>query len=547
MPVIPQFTAPGAMSVIRPNETGEQATVRAAMRIEEMGAQAGRTIGRAIAEPGEAVVNAVGDYVQRADVTKGGMAITDLNNKTMLDYNQQSKTWDPDDPTAPQKFLEQYKSNAQKIVDNAGSIKGQEWIQGQAREGASHFGNVIIADTAFRAGAAQVDRYNQSIINLQNMVSNDVSYLPNAMAQADSLFENGIKSPNIDARGIAELQRAHEASKKTIAESALRSQMAADPVSALKAIQSGTYSQWLPTGDTMLVGQAAVRLKQSEDRANMFLALEQKRQANQDQQDRIMAQVQWDDNGNPTVPPGLMKDTFLHSDKLGGLVVSTLSALRSLSEPKSPAQLNVPNDPTTISNFQQRIVSSDPTQRPTDAEIMSQVGHTMNGPTARYFQEQLHQIAADPSKLESERQIMSFYNSMKGYIRNPLETTFSPMGAQREQDFYQDTRSLALENLSKGVPLQKTFEDMRSRISDYIPSLKQQTDAIQTSIEGHVQPLAPVAQVLSQAQIEKNAKTAAAASIEAARARKASNPPPPPLPTPMSNDRTDVGPVIPPM
>lgn len=246
MPVLPQFTAPSAMSTIRPSETGEQAIVRSGMRIEEMAQRTGQAYERGFLAVTKPTAEMLDQHFQQADVLKTGSAMADFHSQQMKAYNEQSKGWDPDDPTAPDKFMDQYKQGLQQIAGQARTDRGSEIAQTMALQKQEHMENVVMVDTAYRASHARVLQFNNAAEQEANTAGLDVSYLPHAIANIDTMTQHGLQSPNLNPEGVNAIQEAGVKAKKQIAQSALEGTLTLGNLSAAqRLIASGQLDPYI--------------------------------------------------------------------------------------------------------------------------------------------------------------------------------------------------------------------------------------------------------------------------------------------------------------
>ena len=250
MAIIPEFNAPLANQVVRPNETGESAVQRAAVMGERRASVAGDLIARAGQEKGQAIaglgklaeqgINDYGEHEFLMDASDQGPKLANATVAWQNSLNDASQKLDPKDPQAFQAFHDQQMETLRnQFMQGVRTTKGQARADELFNQFSAHAQNQTTAAYAEIAGAkTHADAVN-TIHTLSQAVGSNLSGLQNAHDQWDHQMAIYKSAPGTDAHQIASLSNLTEEGHKEIDTSALKAAVEA-PHANLDAIQKMT-------------------------------------------------------------------------------------------------------------------------------------------------------------------------------------------------------------------------------------------------------------------------------------------------------------------
>ena len=228
---ISELSAGAGDLAIHPDETGVEATARAAQRINLYGnqeaqdlTQTGERIGRGVASVGEAAVQYMEHREVSAGAAHGATLIAGLNQS----WNDAAKNADPNDPSIAAKWRDQTLEPAlDQFRQGFNTEGGQQWAEHFVDAYREHAVTKTQADMSSLAGDAVHVNTVQTINSLASATFNDPSTL-NFSKDALAHSVNGLigSSPNITADDAAKvktelLEKGQEALVKSAVQGAI--------------------------------------------------------------------------------------------------------------------------------------------------------------------------------------------------------------------------------------------------------------------------------------------------------------------------------------
>ncbi len=399
MAIIPQFNAPAADQMLRPSDAGEQAMFRTG-RVEQYAA---RTVGvdyaHAIGAPIEAAVNAVHGIARQMDQASLGPKMLDYNAQQIAAYKEQSKTWDPADPTAPRKFLTQYQSGLEHLAAGMISSDDVPMANELALRFSSHMANVVQADAAIRAGSAILTNLHNSTQAGMSAVANDPSGWGVQEAAIDHQTQALISgNPNLSAAQVAEIQRAALRSKQMIGQSAAQAAASANPEQFIREAQAGEWDKAginIPT--LVQFGKRQLRINQEMAMENFRTNLLEQEVQQQNVAAHLYASaIHWDPaTGRPVANPQAIQDTvnnLAHLGRSGPTVLRTVTGLVNYGN--NPPSTTA-TDPIALAAAKQAIVNGGVSHPMTATQIFNLPGVDARTKAKLYQMQQ--RILQDPA------------------------------------------------------------------------------------------------------------------------------------------------------
>jgi hypothetical protein len=254
---IEEYNAPGALSIIRPTETGEQAISRAASMRERRAQVSGdmRMAGaKAIIQPLEQGVKEVGSIVDeqmsQSEISNHGASGMELMNQKTKELNEFTKSIqnDPEKLNNPDTYKNWMQQNwapaFDKWKDGFNTRRGQDWGMQYGMNMNQHMMNATTAESSHAAGAA-------ALLNLQNiktqasdMVAHSPDSLDTTIGMMNANLEAALKNPNIKAEDAQKIRE--EFLKSYVApvgQSAIYARMAKNPSGVLAELAAGKYDK----------------------------------------------------------------------------------------------------------------------------------------------------------------------------------------------------------------------------------------------------------------------------------------------------------------
>jgi hypothetical protein len=253
MAAIQEYDAPGATSVIRPTEVGEQAVARAATMGERRASVVGDMYARSIGNAGRALgqgVKDVGEMVDQhmamMDKSTQGPAGVALVNTLTTAYDAYMKTADPAEPGVYQKFYDEHVVPAvQKWQDGFRTSEGREWGQARADSYLEHMQNVVHTGAGEMSGVAVMKGMQDTVQQSSDLVANHPEALPIALDSVNQQWDNLLQNPNLTAVQRAKLNEERPKLVNQIGESAAYARMAANPSGFLNELKGGAFDHVL--------------------------------------------------------------------------------------------------------------------------------------------------------------------------------------------------------------------------------------------------------------------------------------------------------------
>lgn len=177
MPKIAEFQAPEGLG-LRPTEVGITATAAAARRVgaeysEAAGSKsaAGHMLGSAISVAGEVAVRAI----EHREISSGSVNFANFIAAKTKQWEDISKSADPNDPTVASQFMEGLEPDLDKLKGGMITERGQQFAESHASAFRSHMVNKTAADMATKAGEAAKINAEQTVNALSSAVRSDTS------------------------------------------------------------------------------------------------------------------------------------------------------------------------------------------------------------------------------------------------------------------------------------------------------------------------------------------------------------------------------------
>jgi hypothetical protein len=340
MATIQEYTAPNAMSTIRPSETGEQATARAAAMGERRAAVVGDmyarsigTVGRSIEQSSNSLGKIIDEHMFQSEASKQTASGISLANSLTDQFNQLEK--DPatiNNPQVLQKFYEEKAMPAiQQWQDGFHTERGQNLGRETAARYMEHFQDLASVGIGHVARAASLVNLKTTADQASDMVGKDPGSLGLAGDIIDGAFNTIVNNPSLKADDKFALQEQLSTIKGRVGESAFYGRMATNPAQALKDLNSGVFDNWhLDKGK--LIEQAT---SASRNRTNQSYIDQEHARILGDQRDQTALfrdGFTTGPDGALTPVPGYLNKLIASSAQPGGPSAETLRFANELTE-----------------------------------------------------------------------------------------------------------------------------------------------------------------------------------------------------------------------
>lgn len=314
MAQIAQYDA-GTNIGLQPSELGIEAR-----------ANAGRSIGRSMAQTGEAIgsgLASVGKTVEQVqyhqEISRGGAEFAKTFAGLDQQWNQTVKNADPNDPAVAQKFIqEQVEPTLEKMRGGFGTPQGRNWAESHISQMREHFFAKTSADMSTMAGIAA----RTNITTLTNQLSNAAISDPSSLKTSLGLVQSSINamvdsSPNLKPTEAADMKaRLLQESQATIVKAAALGAIGINPEAGLKKFSSPEYSKYISGAELKSLEQQAKAVQRAE-RADYSFQKQMQRDQQKDASDqRESDYLQKLHSGDPEQMKQVSAKAIANDDKL---------------------------------------------------------------------------------------------------------------------------------------------------------------------------------------------------------------------------------------
>lgn len=459
MPQIAQYDA-GTNIGLQPSELGVEAR-----------ANAGRAIGRSMAQTGEAIgggIASVGKSVEQfqyhQEVSRGGAEFAKTFAGLDQQWNETIKNANPNDPSVRQKFIEEtVEPTLEKMREGFGTQQGRNWADAHINQLREHFFAKTSADMSTMAGIAA----RTNITTLTNQLSNAAISDPSSLKTSLGLVESSINamvdsSPNLKPTEAADMKaRLLQESQATIVKAAALGAIGLNPEAGLKKFSSPEYSKYISGAELRQLEQQAKAVQRAE-RADLTYQKQLQNEAKRDA-----------------------------SDQREGAYLQKLHS----GDPQQQAQVSakaIANDPTLTREARERMIGI--VERETKPEAAAKVSNQ----TAMDLVSRIRAPAGDPNRIDSLDQVYSAYE--KGqlnkadlkFVREEFANIRTPDGqalGQQQDDFIKSVKPMIDQSnpmMGKLDPsgaqqLYRFTYDLRRKVDEYRKAGKDPRDLFDPS------------------------------------------------------------------
>jgi hypothetical protein len=275
--------------ILRPTETGVEATAQAALRSnriftelgateEQTGRQLGQDVGRGITQATDAAIK----YEDHRQISHGSAAEVGLVDQAMKQWDDTMKNADPNDPTLADRFKEKtLEPMLEDFQKGFTTERSQEWATTRADEIRKHFDvktAVEVGDLAKTAFSVNVQKTGNGWADIASRSPGSVPWLLSTVPQ--HIKELADTSPNLkgEVARSAEIELTQKASEGIVLAGARKAIQDSPDPEAAAAAWTAKYPQYLKEGEAkQIASEARTEIRFRRVEANAAQA-EQRRQ-----------------------------------------------------------------------------------------------------------------------------------------------------------------------------------------------------------------------------------------------------------------------------
>jgi hypothetical protein len=353
MPAIREYSAPENLG-IRTNEGGVTATARSAAGVQRAYDEAaraqeesGRQIGSAVAGLAQ-VSEAVDKLEEHREVSVGAAALAKMHAEATTQWNEAAKTADPNDPAVGPKFLkEKLEPNLETFREGFTTQGGQKWAEARVAAFRDHMTQKVAADQATMAGHAIAVNLEKTRNNLSATVRSD----PTSTGESLKIYESAVEklietSPTLTGVQASKVRTdLLQHGKSEIVKSSLIGLAAINPDAAMKAVESGKYSDYISGPEAkMIVANAKqqIRAERTDQAYARHLQEQQRKEVSEAAENEVIKDIY---SGDMSARAGVSSKSIVNDDRLTNVTKEKL--LRILEHEATKKEAVLQSDPAT--------------------------------------------------------------------------------------------------------------------------------------------------------------------------------------------------------
>lgn len=400
----------------------------------------------------------------------------DLTNK----WEKTVQEADPNDPEVAKNFMDNVVSPAlEALGDGAKTRNGKLTYEKMKASVASSFNVKTAADQANLTGVAEVNNF----LTTKNLVTSSIKTDPHSFESGSILADTalGAIQRKVPPDKFFALKRDMYKGMAGAVITGLADKGAFDE--ADKKLASGDLDQYLDAADkeTLSSGVQSARKAAQADALAAEAAQRRKETAasNKVANDLLDTAVKAD--GSYKIDPGFNMGVHNFASMPGatpGEVSALINFSRTIAEDEARG-IKTKTDPFTYEDFRGRLATL------TQAEVaQARADRHLSDNDFTFFRSTINELAADPQKVERERQFNAILNGLKPFIGTPdvFGNILKPQEAQRFLEFSQDSRVIFNDMMGQ----KKSIRDITTAIESHISAYQVGKDDSVAAIPGNV-------------------------------------------------------------